>query len=253
MARTTEDPIVAGQLDRQAKKPRNLALQLGFIGVAAVAVYGFVQAAKSDQLRSLCSATCAMQPNYAGRNRLAPEFELKDTDGKVVRLTDFKGKTVVMNFWSYTCEPCIKEMPALARLAVALEGNDDVVFLTVNNDEAEEEQNLKDRLKTALATDPNLDPKVSKVLKEGRFPFRILRDPTSSVTKGMFGTSMVPETWIIDGAGYIRARFDGVREWDGGSARQAIDSYGRGPGCLVDFAQGKATGPYARLCDPHGG
>ncbi len=253
MARNTEDPIALHAPVRGARKQRNLAVQLGFIGIAAFAVYGFVQAAKSDQLRSLCSATCAMQPTYAGRNRLAPQFELSDTDGKLVRLSDFKGKTVVMNYWSYTCEPCIKEMPALARLAVALEGRDDVVFLTINNDDADEEQNLRDRLKTALAMDPNLDPKVNKVLKEGRLPFRVLRDPTSAVTKGLYGTTMVPETWVIDGAGYVRARFDGVREWDGGSARQMIDSVGRGPGCLVDFTQGKAAGPYSRLCDPHGG
>ncbi|NUP09476.1 MAG: TlpA family protein disulfide reductase [Polyangiaceae bacterium] len=246
-------PLFFTKLYRYAKVDRtlarNYAIQIGFIALAAAAVFGFVQAARKDQMRALCSATCAMRPTYAGRNRTAPDFKLPDIDGKMVSLSEFKGKTVVMNFWSYTCEPCMKEMPALARLAVALEGRKDIVFITVNNDDFEEQQTLQDELRTTLAADPNLDADVSKVLKEGRFPFRILRDPTSSVTKDLYGTTMVPETWIIDGNGFIRARYDGMREWDSGSARRALEAVSQGPGCLADFAESKATGRFRELCD----
>lgn len=249
MARDSEDPVVTAPPVSEAKKRRNLIIQFGFIGLAAFAVYGFVQAAKNDQMRAICSATCAMTPSYAGRDRLAPDFQLVNTDGKVVKLSDFKGKTVVMNIWSYTCKPCMHEMPSLARLAVALEGRKDIVFLTVNIDDTDDEQVLRDELITTLSTDPNLDTKVKKVLGEGRFPFPILRDPTTAVTKGLFGTVLVPETWIIGPDGYVRARYDGTREWDSGSARKAIEAVSQGPGCLADFRQSKATGPYARLCD----
>lgn len=41
----------------------------------------------------------------------APAFELETRDGKVISLSDFKGKTIILNFWATWCVPCIKEMP----------------------------------------------------------------------------------------------------------------------------------------------
>jgi peroxiredoxin len=43
----------------------------------------------------------------------APDFELTDLQGKKVRLSDFRGKAVMLNFWGSWCEPCRSEMPAL--------------------------------------------------------------------------------------------------------------------------------------------
>jgi cytochrome oxidase Cu insertion factor (SCO1/SenC/PrrC family) len=232
------------------KLARNFALQVGFIAIAAAAVFGFVRAARNDQLRGICSPTCAMAPAYAGRNLTAPAFTLVDIDGKSVSLSQFKGKTVVMNFWNSTCQPCMDEMPSLARLAVALESRKDIAFLTVNTDDTDDEQSMKDLLSDALNNDPNLDEPVKNILKQGRFPFLVLRDPTMGVTKDLYGTTKVPETWLIDPDGFIRARFDGAREWDGGSARKAIESVSQGAGCLVDFQKGKRTGRFAQLCDP---
>src|SRR5688500_14694240 len=87
---------------------------LASIAVAAVAVFGFVRAAQNDQRRTTCSALCALTPAYAGKNRLAPDFELPDMNGTPVKLSSFRGKTVVVNFWTKTCKPCLEEMPALA-------------------------------------------------------------------------------------------------------------------------------------------
>jgi peroxiredoxin len=235
---------------KDPKLVRNTVIQLLFIGLAALTTLGFVQAARRDQMRGRCSAMCAMGPAYAGRNRTAPDFKLLDIDGKAVSLSQFKGKTVVMNFWNATCQPCMDEMPSLARLALALEGRKDIVFISVNTDDAEDEQVMKDALMDALMNDPDLDENVRKVLKEGRFPFVVLRDPNTTVTKDLYGTTKVPETWLIDPDGFVRARFDGGREWDGGAARKAIEAASQGPGCLAEFQKGKATGSFAYLCDP---
>jgi thiol-disulfide isomerase/thioredoxin len=46
----------------------------------------------------------------------APQFELKDLDGRTVRLSDYQGKVVLINFWATWCPPCRAEMPDLVRL-----------------------------------------------------------------------------------------------------------------------------------------
>jgi peroxiredoxin len=46
----------------------------------------------------------------------APNFKLQDLDGKTVRLSDFKGKPVVLDFWATWCQPCRDSMPGMAKL-----------------------------------------------------------------------------------------------------------------------------------------
>ena len=52
----------------------------------------------------------------SGQKTVAPQFTLKDIDGATVRLSDYKGKVVMINFWATWCPPCRAEMPDLVRL-----------------------------------------------------------------------------------------------------------------------------------------
>ncbi|KAF2327750.1 peroxiredoxin family protein [Flavobacterium ginsenosidimutans] len=61
-------------------------------------------------------------------NNPAPEFELKDLEGKTWSLKELRGRTVVLNFWFTSCAPCIKEIPELNKLVDEYK-NKDVVFL----------------------------------------------------------------------------------------------------------------------------
>ena len=67
----------------------------------------------------------------------AVDFKLKDINGKMVSLSDFRGKFVVIDFWASWCIPCKAEMPAEEKLINSFSGNDKVVFLFISFDQEE--------------------------------------------------------------------------------------------------------------------
>jgi peroxiredoxin len=204
---------------------------MAFIAIAALAVYAFVHAAQNDQRRSTCTALCALTPAYAGRDRTAPDFELPDMNGKPVRLSSFRGKTVVLNFWTRTCRPCLEEMPSLADLAKIAKTEKDIVVLTVSTDEG-----------------PAAVAETLQVVLKGEVPFPVLFDPEANIVGGKYGTKLFPETWIIDPSGVIRARFDGARDWSEGLAIELMRMVARPSGCPVDFAKSAPSGKFAGIC-----
>ena len=71
---------------------------------------------------------------------LAPDFTVYDKDGKPVKLSDFRGKPVVLNFWASWCGPCQSEMPTFNEKYGEL--GDEIHFLMVNlTDSAAEKEN----------------------------------------------------------------------------------------------------------------
>jgi len=61
----------------------------------------------------------------------APPFELPDLDGRLVRLSDFAGRTVVIDFWATWCIPCKQQIPVLNALYQSVRGQQDVVVLGI--------------------------------------------------------------------------------------------------------------------------
>jgi peroxiredoxin len=215
---------------------RSTLIQAAFIVLATIAVYAFVSMARDAETRRACVPVCAMRPTYAGRNRLAPDFELPDVDGNKFRLSQFRGKTVVLNFWTTTCQPCLEEMPSLADFAKVVRQRKDVVVLTVSTDAT------KEIATSALQT----------LLKEPKTPFLVLLDPDSTVVRDKYGTNLFPETWIIDPKGVIRARFDGARDWSNAIVLDLIESFARPATCGIEFDSGRAAGPEAAICEESG-
>jgi len=71
--------------------------------------------------------------------RAAPDFELRDADGKPLKLSDLRGKLVFLDFWATWCGPCRAEIPHLKQLAQRFCGRNDFVLLSVSIDEDEME------------------------------------------------------------------------------------------------------------------
>lgn len=122
----------------------------------------------------------------------APDFELLDTEGKLHRLSDYRGKTVILNFWATWCPPCREEIPSMNRAWQQLR-EEDVVILAVNMGEDE------DTIFVFTADYP------------AQFPLLLDRDGAVIARWPVKG---LPTTYIIAPDGSIAYRAIGGRNWD---------------------------------------
>jgi len=135
--------------------------------------------------------------------QLAPDFTLKSTDGKQVKLSDLRGKAVLLNFWATWCAPCVKEMPSLDRLAAEMP---DVAVLAASVD-----------IKGAEIVAPFLEAHKIERLS-------ILLDPKAGGLRG-FGFRGLPSTIVIDREGRARGKLEGAAEWDSAEAKALLRFY----------------------------
>lgn len=206
--------------------------QLAFTVVAAAGVYSFLTSAREGERRRMCTPACALRPQYANNNRTAPDFELPTLDGTTKKLSDYRGKVVVLNFWTKTCRPCLEEMPSLADFARVLKREGDLELITISTDESV--QDARDTLTSVL---------------NGDAPFTTFVDADNVVVADKYGTKLYPETWFIDKQGVIRARFDGARDWMKPLHLEFAETL-RGPAaCEIDFKSQNPDGPMAGVCN----
>ncbi|HEX7450821.1 MAG TPA: TlpA disulfide reductase family protein [Polyangiaceae bacterium] len=206
--------------------------QFTCIGLAAAGVYSFVSSARDGETRRACTPLCAMHPDYAARNRAAPDFELPKLGGGTAKLSSYRGKIVILNFWTKTCRPCLEEMPSIASLGKALAPHGDMALLTISTDDTLED--ARETLKSVLG---GAEP-----------PFVVMIDPDSKVVAEKFGTKLYPETWFIDRSGVIRARVDGGRDWNAALTLDLARSFDDPIQCGVLYREHQVQGPFAGIC-----
>jgi len=206
--------------------------QLVFIVVAAATVHGFVRTGIDAERRNACGTLCALKPDYAARNRLAPDFQLPTVRGDTFRLTEHRGMVVILSFWTKTCRPCLEEMPSLVDLGRMLSDRGDVQLVTISTDESAED--VTTTLRSIGITDP---------------PFEVLVDPDAAVVTGKFGTKLFPETWFIDPDGIVRARFDGARDWGQALPARLAESLAGPSSCSIEFVRGTPRGDHGYVCE----
>jgi cytochrome c biogenesis protein CcmG, thiol:disulfide interchange protein DsbE len=134
------------------------------------------------------------EASIAGQS--ARDFSV-DISGKPGHLSDLKGKVVVLNFWATWCPPCVEETPALNRL----------------------QQHIAARNGVVLGVSADEDPAAyEKFLHTEGIVFPTYRDPSTegsvSPIARSYGTSMYPETYIIDRHGKIARKVIGPQQWD---------------------------------------
>ncbi len=122
----------------------------------------------------------------------APDFKGKTTDGKEIRLSEYLGKVVLIDFWASWCPPCREEMPALIKF---YRSHKDPKFelIAVNIDN---EKN-------------NMQQFLDKLFPEPAFP--IVVDDSQKIPS-LFNIEAMPTTIFIDKKGKIRFRHDGFKE-----------------------------------------
>lgn len=87
------------------------------------------------------------EPVIKQKANLEDDIAMVDASGKVVSLSDLKGKVVFINLWATWCRPCVEEMPTISSLKDQFEGNDNIVFalLNVEADLEKSKKFMKDR------------------------------------------------------------------------------------------------------------
>ena len=122
------------------------------------------------------------------------DFTAIDKDGNTVKLSDFVGKPIVLNFWATWCPYCLEEMPEFNKAAKELP---DVTFLMLN----------------ATTTEGETLAKAKNYVLQNGFEFPVLYD-TKGEAVNRFGISSFPTTFFIDESGVIRLYASGAIDYD---------------------------------------
>lgn len=120
----------------------------------------------------------------------APEFVMSD-GVQTVDLNRLRGKIVVLNLWATWCAPCVEELPSLLALQHKVPGIE-VVGVSTDQDDAV----------------------YRKFLVKHNVDLLTVRDADQKVNS-LYGTVLIPETYIIDRNGILRRKFIGAQDWTG--------------------------------------
>ena len=120
-------------------------------------------------------------------DKQAPDFTLTNLDGKSVSLSDFRGKTIIIDFWATWCGPCRRSFPAMQKAVDKFKSDENVKFLFINTWEREK----------------NVNKKVSDFIAKNNYNLYVLLDLQNSAVLD-YKVEGIPTKFVIDKNGKIR-------------------------------------------------
>jgi peroxiredoxin len=159
--------------------------RLGDVALAAALICGFIS-----------SRTFAAGASQDLKGKPAPDFLLKTVDDKSVKLADFKGNVVVVDFWANRCPPCRLSLPHIQKLSDDKEkAGRGLRVLAVNARERKHE--------------------IARLMEKNGYTFVVPMDLTGSAVDA-YSVGEIPTTFVIGRDGLVRAVFVGFDEKEGG-------------------------------------
>lgn len=122
----------------------------------------------------------------------APDFTFADLNGSMVRLSDYRGKIVLVNIWATWCPPCIDEMPSMQKLYQEFKDSDFEIL--------------------AVSVDAHGAKVVAPFMQKHNLTFPALLDAEATI-KEAYGATGVPESFIIDRDGILIRKIIGPLDW----------------------------------------
>ena len=196
--------------------PRNLFRWLaaltvtGLVAVAVIALFVWmVPPAAAREVQAACAGLrpTVVNPALGQLPVAAPDFTVVGHDGKQAKLSDYRGRVVLLNFWASWCGVCKSEKPSLEAMTREMQSKDFAVV--------------------TLASDKEWKP-VRDTLPGGS-PFQVFLDPPAGDDNlgkiaTAWGIKAVPESFVIDRSGRVRHYFVNKRDWDSGVAETCLQS-----------------------------
>ena len=133
-----------------------------------------------------CGEVSKSDQKFKSNEEISMYFDL---DGNDVKISDYKGKRVLINFWATWCTPCLIEMPSMENAQEALK-DENYVFLFATTDDIDKIKNFE---------------------KNNSYNFKFLK---YNGTLDKLNIYALPATFIYNSKGEMVKRIDGVTEWD---------------------------------------
>jgi peroxiredoxin len=161
--------------------------------------------ARAGRVLPLPDAIRELELIKPARSKRAEDFSLNTPGSGKVRLLDYRGQVVLINFWATWCPPCLEEMPAMERL---YRQHRELGF-------------------TLVAVSVDADSKlVAPFVTAHKFTFPVALDPSMSMAN-IYGVRALPSTFIVARDGTLAALAIGPRHWDNDAAHSLIEGLAR--------------------------